>query len=212
MLFFSMSYPIKLYFFVTQIGMGFLQSLVWCIPAFVLKVLLQYFQTKCLKANEGNILNDCKSCMNLFESFSLCFSNFFVIFFSVTQLYNIFMSFLFLNTMKSPTYGYGVGVRISQLCFLVQIFCNCFWLKTLTESIDESFQCVKKLKTKTQDVLLVTADKRKRQSLKCMIQRINDIEPIRKGFKNIIKWGIFPNSETPEGREFTFEFFCDIYG
>ena len=34
------------------------------------------------------------------------------------------------------------------------------------------------MKTKAQDLLFVTADKRKRQNLKCMIQKINDIEPV----------------------------------
>ena len=153
-----------------------LQSLVWCIPAFVLNVLLQYFQTKCSIIQEDNFLDDCKSYMKLFGSFSSCFSNFLFIFFLATQLYNIFMSFIFLTNMKVITMGY-LGC-IMQVSLLFQIFCNCFWLKTLTEHIDESFQCLKDLKRKAQEILLMTKDKNKRQYLKYMIQKMDESQPI----------------------------------
>ena len=153
-----------------------LQSLVWCIPAFVLNVLLQYFQTKCSITQENNFLDDCKSCIKLFGSFSLCFSNFLFIFFLATQLYNIFMSFMFLANLRFFTFGYLPSIM--QVCVLLQIFCNSFWLKTITEYIDESFQSLKNLKRKAQDLLLMTKDKNERQYIKYMIQRIDELEPI----------------------------------
>ena len=175
-IFLRIQFPNIVYFLVTQFGMICLQSLVWCLPAFVLNVLLQYFQTRCSIIQEENFPDDCKSCMKVFGSFGLCFSNFLFIFFLATQLYNIFMSFLFLANMKVFTMGY-LGC-IMQVCLLLQIFCNSFWLKTLTEYIDKSFQCLKNLKRKAQEILLMTKDKSERQYIKYMIQKIDEMEPI----------------------------------
>ena len=90
---------------------------------------------------------------------------------------NIFVTFLFFSNFYAMLF-LGLSGYINIVCFLLQFFVNTYLSKSVTESIGKSFECVKKLKSEAQEILLVTTEKKDRQYLKYIIKRIEDLQPM----------------------------------
>ena len=85
-----------------HLGMYFHICLVWTIPPFIVQVLLKYLNKETMKKDE-DLVQKCKKCVILFEGLSLSFSSFFVLYFTLIQIYSIFMTFNFIREALKHT-------------------------------------------------------------------------------------------------------------
>ena len=160
---------------VLMVGNSLQQVAVWMIPPFVVRVLMKYFQNESKKTNL-DVIEKCKTSLNLYESLTNCFSYFLVCYFFVLQLFSIFVTYLFLSFI--PYFSFS-SYRILQLIgFIFQLLCNSIWLISLTNSIDKCSECIICLRRELEETLLCTKQKENRQYLKYWIRRIRDLKPM----------------------------------
>ena len=67
---------------------------------------------------------------------------------------------------------------IETVAALTQIGGNIFCLITLTGCLDEAYQCLQDMKRQAQDNILASIEKKERQQLKYIIQRIESTRPM----------------------------------
>ena len=161
-----------------QIGANFHQCLVWTIPPFVVQVLLNYLNKESIKKDE-DLVQKCKKCVHFFEGLTLSFSSFFVLYFTLIQIYSIFMTFIFIRYIfKMAMLSFQWQGVLYLISFLTGLSCNIIWLMTLTNSVDKTNECVKSLGSQIQEKLLVTEGTQERRNLKFLKQRVNDLKPM----------------------------------
>ena len=87
------------------------------------------------------------------------------------------MTFLFLRAL-SIIITFTLQGFLLLFGFMTGIVSNIIWLITLTNSVDETNECMKALGKEIQEKLLVTEDKQDRRYFKFLKQRINDLKPM----------------------------------
>ena len=87
------------------------------------------------------------------------------------------MTFLFLRALPII-----ITLTLQGFLFLIGfvtgLVSNIIWLITLTNSVDETNECIKALGKEIQERLLVIEDKQDRRYFKFLKQRINDLKPM----------------------------------
>ena len=159
-----------------QLGVSFLQVIIWTLLPFIVQVLLKYLKEESIKQDE-ELVEKCKKCLQLFEKLTLSFSNFFVIYFTLIQCYSIFMTFLFLRAFPIII-TFTLQGFLLLFGFVTSLISNLIWLSTLTNSVDKTNECIKALGKEIQEKLLLTEDKQERRYLKFFKQRIDDLKPM----------------------------------
>ena len=159
-----------------QLGVSFLQVIIWTLLPFIVQVLLKYLKEETIKQDE-ELVEKCKKCLQLFEKLTLSFSNFFVIYFTLIQCYSIFMTFLFLRAFPIII-TFTLQGFLLLFGFVTSLISNIIWLSTLTNSVEKTNECIKALGKEIQEKLLVTEDKQERRYLKFFKQRIDDLKPM----------------------------------
>ena len=160
---------------VLMVGNSLQQVAVWMIPPFVVRVLMKYFQNESMKTNL-DVIEKCKTSLNLYESLTNCFSYFFVCYFFILQVFSIFVTYLFLSSI--PYFSFSLYRILHLIGFILQLSCNSIWLISLTNSIDKCSECINSLKRELEETLLCTQQKEDRQYLKFWIRRIRDLKPM----------------------------------
>ena len=163
-------------FFAVTFGFYFHQCIVWTFSPFIVKVLLTYFKKETMKKNEDLVQKSIK-CVHLFERLTLCFANFFVLYFTLNQFYSIFMVFGFVRSVAFFQ-SFSLKEVLALIGFGTGISYNIFWLITLTHSVDDSNECIQALGREIQEKLLVTEETQDRRYLKFLRQRVNDLKPM----------------------------------
>ena len=159
-----------------QLGVNLHQVIVWTLLPFVVQVLLKYLNEETMKQDE-DLMRKSKKCLQLFEKFTLSFSNFFVLYFTLIQCYSIFMTFLFIQALPIII-TFTLQGFLFLFGFVTSLVSNIIWLNTLTNSVDKTNECTKALGKEIQEKLLVTEDKQERRYLKIFKQRIDDVKPM----------------------------------
>ena len=163
-------------FIAVQIGSYLHQSILWTFTPLVVQVLLNHFQKETKKKNE-DLVQKIEKCLNIFESLTLSFEHFFLLYFSLVQFFTIFMTFLFLRSFYLfATFSFqGVLIFIS---FVANIACNINLLIYLTNSVNETNNCIRALERELEETLLLTEEKQERQYLKYLRRRFKDLKPM----------------------------------
>ena len=86
------------FLFVLRFGAIFHQAAVWTMSPFIVQILLKYLKKETMKKEE-DLLQKCQRCVQLFESLSLGFAKFFIVYFTLIQCYSIFVTFQFIQTL-----------------------------------------------------------------------------------------------------------------
>lgn len=150
--------------------------LLWTVSPFVVEVLLKYFKKETRKKNE-DLVQKCKKCLKLFESLTMSFSNFFVLYFTLIQCFSIFMTFILIRTLPVIVTFTLQGILLFT-GFVIGLAFNVIWLITMTNSVDETNECIKSLGREIHEELLVTEGTHERRNLKFLKQRIDDLPPM----------------------------------
>ena len=163
-------------FCAVQLVSSLFQSIVWTFSPFVVQVLLKYLKKETMKKNE-DLVQKCKKCIYLFESLTLSFANFFVLYFTLIQFYTIFMTFMFIRSFQLYN-TFNLNSVTFLIFYITSIATNIFWLITFTSSVDESNECIKFLGREIQEELLVTEGTQERRCLKYLRQMVNELKPM----------------------------------
>ena len=155
---------------------NFQNVLLWTVSPFVVEVLLKYLKKLTRKKNE-DLVQKCKKCLEIFESLTLSFSNFFVLYFTLIQCFSIFITFILIRTFPVIVTFTLQGILLF-IGYVTGLAFNIIWLITMTNSVDETNECIKTLGREIQEELLVTEGTQERRNLKFLKQRIDGLSPM----------------------------------
>ena len=159
-----------------QLITNFQNVLLWTVSPFVVEVLLKYLKKLTRKKNE-DLVQKCKKCLEIFESLTLSFSNFFVLYFTLIQCFSIFITFILIRTFPVIVTFTLQGILLF-IGYVTGLAFNIIWLITMTNSVDETNECIKTLGREIQEELLVTEGTQERRNLKFLKQRIDGLSPM----------------------------------
>ena len=161
-----------MYFFL-QVGLGTWFAILWQLSPFIIQILIENFKehSKTVSNLEmyGFVL------IEKYKNLVQGLQNFLFVFFSIEQSYLVlYIFFTFSSAIKKTVLSNNdISMMIGSFLSIASIT---YILISLTNSVEESSDCLETLKEETQDLLLKTQDKQRRQKLKYLIQKIENLK------------------------------------
>ena len=156
-----------------QAGISVWAAVLLQLCPFIIQILIEKFKESCKTVThlEINGIVLVEKYKNLVQALQ----NFMFIFFSFDQSYLvIYIFFTFSSAIKKTVLSnndismmFGSSLQIASLCYI---------LISLTGSVEESSDCMETLKEAAQEELLTTQEKSRRQNLKYLIQKIDNLK------------------------------------
>ena len=159
-----------------NLAAGLYYSVLWILPSVLTAIMLKYFEEKCKNYYEEFIQN-CKNCLELYDKLSAAFKNYLFLMFILVQSWAIFYTFISLSSLVKKKTNSLTDI-LETVAALTQIGGNIFCLITVTGCLDEAYQCLQDMKRQAQDNILASIEKKERQQLKYIIQRIESTRPM----------------------------------
>ena len=158
---------------ILQAGINFQGAIIWQLPPFIIQILVENFKKSCNTVT--NIDINGIFLVNKYKSLVLGLQNFLIFYFSIAQSYLVLWIFFTFSSALKKTI-----LNNNDICMMAGSFLNIgsitYILISLTGSVEDSFDCMQAIKEKAQDMLLILQDKPRRQKLKYLIQKIDNLK------------------------------------
>ena len=156
-----------------QAGNGIWIMTVWQLSPFIIQVLIETFKKSCKTVTNlemhGIVL------VEKYKNLVQGLQNFLFVFFSIEQSYLVLYIFYTFSSAITKTVlsNNDISMMIGSILSIASIT---YILISLTSSVEDSSDCLETIKEEAQDLLLKTEDKPRRQKLKYLIQKIENLK------------------------------------
>ena len=156
-----------------QVGINIWIAIIWQFSPFIIQIMIEKFKESCKTVKnlemDGIVLVD--NYKNLVQGLQ----NFLFFYFSIAQTYLVlYIFFTFSSAIKKTV------LNNNDISMMVGSFLNIasitYILISLTGSVEDSSDCMQAIKEQAQDMLLTLQDKQRRQRLKYLIQKIDNLK------------------------------------
>ena len=156
-----------------QVGINIWIAIIWQFSPFIIQIMIEKFKESCKTVKnlemDGIVLVD--NYKNLVQGLQ----NFLFFYFSIAQTFLVlYIFFTFSSAIKKTV------LNNNDISMMVGSFLNIasitYILISLTGSVEDSSDCMQAIKEQAQDMLLTLQDKQRRQRLKYLIQKIDNLK------------------------------------
>ena len=160
-------------YYLLQAGINVWAAVLYQISPFIIQILIEKFKEMCKTVThlEINGIVLVEKYKNLVQGLQ----NFMFVYFSIEQLYLVLYTFFTFSSAIKKTVLSNNDISMVIGSFL-QIASLAYVLISLTGSVEESSACMETLKESAQEKLLTTQEKPRRQKLKYLIQKIENLK------------------------------------
>ena len=160
-------------YFLLQAGISTWAAVIYQLCPFIIQILIEKFKESCktvtnLEINGIGLVEKYKQLVQGLQ-------NFMFVYFSIEQSYLVLYIFFTFSSAITKTVLSNNDISMMIGSFL-QIASICYILISLTGSVEESSDCMETIKEAAQEKLLTTQEKSRRQNLKYLIQKIDNLK------------------------------------
>ena len=155
-----------------QVGINIWIAIIWQFSPLIIQILIEKFKESCKTVNlemDGIVL------VERYKNLVQGLQNFLFFYFSIAQMYLVLYIFFTFSSAIKKTVLNNNDISMMTGSFL-NIVSITYILVSLTGSVEDSSDCMQAIKEQAQDMLVTLQDKQRRQRLKYLIQKIDNLK------------------------------------
>ena len=156
-----------------QVGINIWIAIMWQFSPLIIQILIEKFKESCKTVK--NLEMDGIVLVERYKNLVQGLQNFLFFYFSIAQMFLVLYIFFTFSSAIKKTVLNNNDISMMTGSFL-NIVSITYILVSLTGSVEDSSDCMQAIKEQAQDMLVTLQDKQRRQRLKYLIQKIDNLK------------------------------------